>query len=1204
MKLTDISVPDYFHKVVDCQWACPAHTPVPEYIRLIAAGRYSDAYMVNWESNVFPGILGRTCDRPCEPACRRGRVEKDPVAICRLKRVAADYKDDIRARLPKPAATKNGKRIALVGGGPASLTVARNLAPMGYDCVVFDQDPAAGGMMRTQIPKFRLPESVIDEECNYILDLGIDFVGGKRIDSMKALLAEGFDAIFVGCGAPRGRDLDIPGRKEAAKNIHIGIDWLSNVSFGHIDRIGKRVIVLGGGNTAMDCCRSSRRLGGEDVKVVVRSGFEEMKASPWEKEDAMHEDIPIFNYLVPKEFTHENGKLTGVTFQKVKAVRDAKGRRDLVPTGEPDQHFACDDVLVAVGQENAFPWIERDCGIEFDKWNMPKVDARTMASTHPKVFFGGDAAFGPKNIIWAVAHGHEAAISIDKFCRGEDINVRPPPQMTHHQPEDGHPRVELRQRDHARPALPGAASREGRGVARHQGRGRARLRRRAGPEGGRPLPQLRRADRVHRPALHRMRRLRRYLSDGLHHFRVQRRGSRPAHPAQGAGEEPRAGPLRRRRPENRPRHGQGRGRLPALRAVRRALSHRRLGYAEIPHRYDSRRASMPIQSVNDFVVRFANVNGSGSASANELFARSVLRMGVPVAPRNIFPSNIQGLPTWYEVRISEAGHLGARGGTDLMVAMNPQTWDNDVAGIEPGGYLLYNSTKPMPKSKFRDDITVIGVPLTAICNREYSDPRQRQLFKNIVYVGALSALLDMDVGEMERLIAEQFKGKEKLFDANKNALHLGRDWVMMNVEHPIGLRLKRADAVGDRIFIEGNSAAALGAVYGGATVCAWYPITPSSSLAEAFTRHCQRLRVDAETKKNKFAIIQAEDELASIGMVIGAAWNGARAFTATSGPGISLMQEFLGLAYFAEIPAVIFDVQRAGPSTGMPTRTQQTDILSCAYASHGDTKHVLLFPEDPAEAFEFGAAAFDLADRLQTPVFVMLDLDIGMNHRLARPLTWDDSRKFDRGKVMTAAALEAGKEFGRYLDVDGDGIPFRTYPGTHPTKGSFFTRGTSRDRYARYTEEGPAYADNMQRLLRKFETAKDLVPRPLQANADKPTKYGVIYFGSTSPAMDEAIELLETDGHALDRLRVRAFPFHSSVTSFIGEHDFVFVVEQNRDAQLRSLIVNECNIDPVRLVPILHYDGTPITARFIARAIAEHLDALKVTPLRKGKVVS
>ncbi len=608
---------------------------------------------------------------------------------------------------------------------------------------------------------------------------------------------------------------------------------------------------------------------------------------------------------------------------------------------------------------------------------------------------------------------------------------------------------------------------------------------------------------------------------------------------------------------------------------------------------------MPLQSVNDFVVRFANVNGSGSASANELFARAVLRMGIPVAPRNIFPSNIQGLPTWYEVRISEAGHLGARGGTDLMVAMNPQTWDKDVASIETGGYLLYDSTKPISKSKFRDDITVMGVPLTAICNREYTDPRQRQLFKNIIYVGALSALIDMDVPEIEKLIGEQFKGKEKLFDANKHALHLGRDWATMNLDCPIGLRLKRADAVGDRIFIEGNSAAALGAVYGGATVCAWYPITPSSSLAEAFTRHCNRLRVDPNTKKNKFAIVQAEDELASIGMVIGAGWNGARAFTATSGPGISLMQEFLGLAYFAEIPAVVFDVQRAGPSTGMPTRTQQTDILCCAYASHGDTKHVLLFPEDPAECFEFGAEAFDLAERLQTPVFMLLDLEIGMNHRLCRALKWDDAKVYDRGKLITAADLEAGKDFGRYLDVDGDGIPFRTYPGTHPTKGSFFTRGTSRDRYARYTEEGAPYVDNMQRLLRKFETAKDLVPRPLQANADKPTKYGVIYYGSTASAMDEAILMLDANGQHLDRLRVRAFPFHSSVASFIADHDFVFVIEQNRDAQLRSLIVNECSIDPVRLVPILHYDGTPITARFIARAIGDHLDALKVTPLRK-----
>jgi formate dehydrogenase beta subunit len=427
MKLTDIKAPDYFHKVVDCQWACPAHTPVPEYIRLIAEGRYGDAYMINWNSNVFPGILGRTCDRPCEPACRRGRVEAEPVAICRLKRVAADYKDDIRDRLPKPAATKNGKRIALVGGGPASLTVARDLAPLGYTCVIFDQDPKAGGMIRTQIPKFRLPESIIDEECGYILDLGIEFVGGRRIDSLKTLIAEGWDAIFVGSGAPRGRDLELPGRQEAAKNIHIGIDWLSSVSFGHITKIGKRVIVLGGGNTAMDCCRSSRRLGGEDVKVVVRSGFEEMKASPWEKEDAMHEGIPILNFLVPKEFTHENGRLTGVLFEKVHAVRDDKGRRQLLPTGEPDQHIPCDDVLVAVGQENSFPWIERDAGLELDKWGMPQVDPKTMRSSHPKVFFGGDSAFGPKNIIWAVAHGHDAAISIDKMCKGEDINERPDP---------------------------------------------------------------------------------------------------------------------------------------------------------------------------------------------------------------------------------------------------------------------------------------------------------------------------------------------------------------------------------------------------------------------------------------------------------------------------------------------------------------------------------------------------------------------------------------------------------------------------------------------------------------------------------------------------------------------------------------------------------------------------------------------------------
>jgi len=606
----------------------------------------------------------------------------------------------------------------------------------------------------------------------------------------------------------------------------------------------------------------------------------------------------------------------------------------------------------------------------------------------------------------------------------------------------------------------------------------------------------------------------------------------------------------------------------------------------------------PIRSVNDFVIRFANVNGSGSASANELFARSILRMGVPVSPRNIFPSNIQGLPTWYEVRVTENGHLGARGGIDMMVAMNPQTWDKDVASIEPGGYLLYDSTKPLPATKFRDDITVIGVPLTAITNSEYTDPRQRQLFKNIIYLGALTALLDMEIEAVETLIGEQYKTKEKLLAANVHALHMGRDWALENLDCPIGLQVRRANKVGDRIFIEGNSAAALGAVYGGATVCAWYPITPSSSLADAFTSHCKRLRHDPETKRAKYAIVQGEDELASIGIVVGAGWNGARAFTATSGPGISLMTEFIGLSYFAEIPAVIMNVQRAGPSTGMPTRTQQCDVIACAYASHGDTKHVLLFPEDPAEAFEMAAQAFDLADRLQTTIFLMLDLDIGMNHRLCRPLAWDDTRAYDRGKVMTAEMLDEGSDFGRYLDVDGDGIPFRTYPGTHPTKGSYFTRGTSRDRYARYTEDGAAYADNVQRLLRKFETAKDLVPRPLRANAAKPSRYGVIYYGSTAPAMDEAIAMLDARGQELNRMRVRAFPFHSSVSSFIADHDFVFVVEQNRDAQLRTLIMNELSIDPVRLVPVLHYDGTPITARFIAKAIGDHIDALKVAPLR------
>jgi 2-oxoglutarate/2-oxoacid ferredoxin oxidoreductase subunit alpha len=598
----------------------------------------------------------------------------------------------------------------------------------------------------------------------------------------------------------------------------------------------------------------------------------------------------------------------------------------------------------------------------------------------------------------------------------------------------------------------------------------------------------------------------------------------------------------------------------------------------------------PIVATNDFVVKFANVNGSGSASANELFAKCVLRMGVPVASRNIFPSNIQGLPTWYEVRISGDNWLGRRGGVDLMVAMNPQTWDKDVASIDPGGYLLYDSTKPLPPSKFREDTNSIGVPLTEICNRTYTEARQRQLFKNIIYIGALASLLSIEPKVVEEAIAAQFQGKEKLIAPNVKAFRLGYDYASEHLAGACGLKLERANIVGDRIFIAGNDAAALGCVYGGATVAAWYPITPSTSVAEAFGDHCREFRIDPDTKEHRYAIVQAEDEIAAIGMVIGASWNGARAFTATSGPGISLMQEFFGLAYFAEIPAVIFDIQRGGPSTGMPTRTQQSDILLCAYASHGDTKHVLLFPKDPGEAFTFAADAFDLAERLQTPVFVMMDLDIGMNDWLVPPLEWDDSRRYDRGKIMTHDELEAGKIFGRYLDVDGDAIPFRTLPGTHPTKGSYFTRGTSRDRFAKYSEEGAVYVDNMQRLLRKIDTAKSLVPAPVRHDAKQKARFGVIYYGSTTVAMEEAFAALEAQGLHVDGLRVRAFPFSEDVNEFINAHDQVFVVEQNRDAQLQKLLVNECAVDPARTISILHYDGTPITARFITGAIADRMN--------------
>ena len=599
----------------------------------------------------------------------------------------------------------------------------------------------------------------------------------------------------------------------------------------------------------------------------------------------------------------------------------------------------------------------------------------------------------------------------------------------------------------------------------------------------------------------------------------------------------------------------------------------------------------PIERTNDFVVKFANVNGSGSASANGLFAKAVLRMGVPVAARNIFPSNIQGMPTWYEVRVVEAGWRGRRGGVDLAVAMNPETWTADVSEIEPGGYLVYDGTKPITKERVRADVTAIGVPLTALCHEAFTDARQRQLFKNIAYLGSLASLLSIDAAVVETMLIEQYRGKAPLLDANRQAFRLGYDWTREHVE-PLGLKVERRDRVGDRIFVDGNSAAALGAVYGGATVCAWYPITPSTSVAEGFMRYCRKFRVDRATGRHRYAIVQAEDELASIGMVVGAGWNGARAFTATSGPGVSLMQEFIGLAYFAEIPAVLFDVQRGSPSTGMPTKTQQADLLCAAYASHGDTRHPLLFPEDPTECFEMGAQAFDLADRLQTPVFVMLELDTGMQDWLTEPFRWDDSRALDRGKVMSAEELEAGRDFGRYLDVDGDGIPYRTLPGTHPRRGAYFTRGTSKDRHARYTEDGATYVDNMQRLLRKFESAKALVPGPVIGRAAKPTRAAAVWIGSTGAPMAESLSVLEEQGIHLDRMRIRAFPFADAIPEFIAAHDHVFVVEQNRDAQLRMMLVNECGIAPDRLIPVLHYDGNPMTARYITGEIGEKARAL------------
>ena len=598
-----------------------------------------------------------------------------------------------------------------------------------------------------------------------------------------------------------------------------------------------------------------------------------------------------------------------------------------------------------------------------------------------------------------------------------------------------------------------------------------------------------------------------------------------------------------------------------------------------------------MSGINDFVVKFANVNGSGSASANTMFAKTLFRMGIPVSAKNIFPSNIQGLPTWYEVRVSEAGYLARREGIDLMVAMNPQTYKDDVAEVVSGGWLLYDET--MPRVWGRSDITVLGLPIAEICAREWKDPRQRQLFKNMVYLGALTALLDMDLKVVEESVGAQLKGKEKLIAANMKAVTLGRAHAEEHFNCPLPIKVRPATGAHGKIMVTGNEACGLGAVYGGATVCAWYPITPSTSLAEGFEKHAKRFRVTKDGER-LYGIVQAEDELAAIGVAIGGAWNGARSFTATSGPGISLMSEFLGLAYFAEIPLVLYNIQRGGPSTGMPTRTGQPDILSCAYASHGDTKHVLLFPANPTECFSMGAEAFDIAERMQTPVMVMSDLDIGMNEWVTDAFQWNDNHAFDRGKVLDAAQLEGfakakGKPWGRYLDIDGDGIPYRTLPGTHPTMGAFFTRGTSHDEYARYTEDGRIHARILDRIRRKFDTAAEVVPRPEIQIRDKAGKVGLIYFGATEPAVKEGLDILEREGFKLNAMRLKAFPFNKDVRDFCAAHDRVFVVEQNRDAQMRQLLMAEAEVPQEKLISALNYDGMPLTAAFVRGAVLKHL---------------
>jgi 2-oxoglutarate ferredoxin oxidoreductase subunit alpha len=593
-----------------------------------------------------------------------------------------------------------------------------------------------------------------------------------------------------------------------------------------------------------------------------------------------------------------------------------------------------------------------------------------------------------------------------------------------------------------------------------------------------------------------------------------------------------------------------------------------------------------IERINDFVIRFSNINGSGSASANNLFAKAVFRLGVPVSPKNIFPSNIQGLPTWYEVRVNESGFLGRRGGIDIAVAVNGQTLFSDYQDVLPGGYFLFDSTKELPENFQRNDVNVIGIPLTALCNEAFSNPKLRQLLKNIIYVGALSYLLDLEFSVLTDSIKTQFKKKPKLAEPNIQALDIGFSYARDHYPDMCKLSVKKSSKLGTDIMMDGNSAFALGAIYAGATVAGWYPITPSTSVIEAFERYANRYRIEEETGRKKVAIIQAEDELAAIGIAIGANWNGARAFTATSGPGISLMNEMLGLAYFAEIPVVLVDVQRTGPSTGMPTRTQQSDLLACAYASHGDTKNVLLIPCDPKECFAFGADAFDLAERLQTPIIIMSDLDLGMNDHISAPLEWDENRKYDRGKVLGTDDLEQMKEkWGRYLDVDGDGICYRTIPGSHPTKGAYFTRGTSHNQYAAYTEESSDYEANMKRLLVKWETARGLIPAPKIKIRDPEYKIGLIFYGTSTHSTYEAVSRFSQEGVKLNSLRVRAFPFQDEVVEFVDRHEVVFVIEQNRDGQLRTMLTSECGIDPKKLQSILNIDGLPITANFITNSI-------------------